>query len=177
MRKLIRFFYKVTSSRFFRFKLTSIGVCALLGLLPAAPVFAQTTGFFSLGFGVEANDYTDGDILGGGLSLLGEFHINSLLSTGVRAGAYYDFDELVTIEPLAFIRVGHTFGSRVHLFVEGGLGAALFLYNSDLYYDFSGGLGGGVRIFLKDWYIEPYVRGGYPVKVGGGLLAGYTWKK
>jgi hypothetical protein len=161
---------------------------ALLGLLLAAPVFAKPIGikidqyfdpteFFSFGLGAEGNNYTDGDALGCGLSLLGEFHVNSALSAGMRAGAYYDIDKLITIEPLLFIRVGHTFRKRVRLFVEGDLGAALFRYGGDFSHDFSGGLNGGIRIILKNWYIEPYVRGGYPVLFGGGLLAGYTWGK
>jgi hypothetical protein len=144
----------------------------------AAPVFAKPLGsteFFSLGLGFEVNDYTDGDVTGYGLSLSGEFHINPVLSAGLRAGVYYDIDKLITIEPIAFIRVGHTFGRYVRLFIQGDLGAALFLYENDFYHDFSGGLGAGIRFILNHWYIEPYVRGGYPVKVGGGLLVGYTW--
>jgi hypothetical protein len=159
-------------------KLPSIGICALLGLMLAAPVFAQNTDSterFSLGLGFEGNDYTDGEALGYGLSILGEYHFNPLLSAGLRVGTSYDFDELVTIEPLAFFRIGYTFRNRMHLFVEGDIGAALLLYESGFYPAFSGGLSGGIRVILKNWYIEPYVRGGYPVKVGGGLLFGYTW--
>jgi hypothetical protein len=40
---------------------------------------------------------------------------------------------------------------------------------------FSGGLAAGWRITLKDnFYIEPFVRGGYPYGWGAGIMAGIT---
>ncbi|GHV51561.1 hypothetical protein AGMMS49579_07130 [Spirochaetia bacterium] len=60
------------------------------------------------------------------------------------------------------------------LFVEGSAGAALLLFDGDWYPSFSGGLKAGIRFALKDWYIEPAVRSGYPFILGVSLTAGYV---
>jgi outer membrane protein OmpA-like peptidoglycan-associated protein len=148
-----------------------------------APVFAKGavardapdtgTERFSLGLGLGGDAFSL-DSFAYGLNLLGEYHVTHFFSAGLRMGAYYDFQSLVTLEPLAFVRLyGLTFGSH-RLFIEGRAGEALLLYNGDIYPVFSGGISAGIRFALKDWYIEPAVRAGYPVIIGAALTAGYS---
>jgi outer membrane protein OmpA-like peptidoglycan-associated protein len=60
------------------------------------------------------------------------------------------------------------------MFIEGSAGAALLIYDGEFYPLFSGGLKAGIRFALKDWYIEPAIRGGYPHIIGVALTAGYV---
>ena len=173
--------------------------CVLLGLALAAPVFAQDSDDpregFALGLGIEGNGYNNGDgtsgVLGLGFSLTGEYRFNietliPILSTGLRLGGFTNLNGLLTLEPLAFLRLSFRSGllgrswGMVHIFIEGNFGAALLRYEGegDLSPSLSGGASAGARIFLgNNWYIEPYIRGGYPVFVGGGLLGGYAFNQ
>ncbi|GHV76675.1 hypothetical protein AGMMS49942_14960 [Spirochaetia bacterium] len=145
-------------------------------VLPALVPAQQEEGRLSFGLGLEGNAFST-DALAFGLSLLGEYHVNPFFSAGLSAGVFYDFDSLLTIEPLAFARLyGRSLGS-LSMFIEGSAGAALLLFDGDWNPAFSGGLKAGIRFALKDWYIEPAVRGGYPVIVGVSLTAGYALRR
>jgi hypothetical protein len=110
----------------------------------------------------------------GGLFLL-EYRINELFTAGLRTGVYYGFDTPLTVEPLFFFRLyAQTFGPGL-LFMQADGGMVILIYDEDTYPAFAGGATVGYRIPLKKFFIEPYVRLGYPYVAGFGFAAGYSF--
>jgi hypothetical protein len=57
-------------------------------------------------------------------------------------------------------------------------GGASFQYGAKSRTYLAGSLGVSLRIFLtKSWFLEPTIRGGYPLIAGVGLLAGYRFER
>jgi hypothetical protein len=52
---------------------------------------------------------------------------------------------------------------------------AILIYQEETYPAFAGGATVGYRIPLKKFFIEPYVRLGYPYVAGFGFAAGYSF--
>jgi hypothetical protein len=126
------------------------------------------------GLGVEGNaNAREGAAIGGNLSL--GVNLNSQFSLGVKTVFSSDTSAVSTLEPAAFFR--YYLPLKINgLFAQAELGASFFFEDSKSYPSFQGGLAFGWRYnFIKNWYIEPAVRLGYPFAWGAGVLAGLSF--
>jgi hypothetical protein len=132
---------------------------------------AQERGHFSLGLGIEENwNARQGAALGGVFRGEGGY---GNVGVGGRLGFSYDFDGLMSPDLAVLVRY-YFFGlEKVFPFVQGGFGVNLFIEESRVKGAFLAEGGAGVRIPLENFYLEPYVRGGYPFIWGFGIIAGY----
>jgi hypothetical protein len=124
------------------------------------------------GLGVEGNANTrEGAAIGGNLSL--GVNLNDQFSLGIKTVFSYDTSAVSTLEPAAFFR--YYLPLKINgLFAQAELGASFFFEDGNNYPAFQGGLAFGWHYNLfKNWYIEPYVRLGYPFVWGAGFLAGF----
>jgi hypothetical protein len=155
-----------------RFRIGTIQKTALVLFALAGTVHAQEGDVFSLGLGLEGNgNARRGAALGG--VLLGEVMLTDHVAIGGKFGLSYDFDGVISPD-LAFMLRYYLFKlGDVSLFVQGGLGGGIFIEDSRARGSVLGEGGAGVRIPLKTFYLEPYVRGGYPFMWGFGIAAGY----
>lgn len=132
----------------------------------------------SLGVSLDLNKNSLENIgFGGGL--LFDYAIFRNLAVGVKVLFTGDFfetkNEIFTIEPLFITRfyVASPSGESVTgLFLEGDAGATLVLANSNLISSYNAGLCLGFRQGIDYFYIEPYIRGGYPYLFAVGLNIG-----
>jgi hypothetical protein len=154
---------------------------------------AQDVEGFSMSLGFEGNGYSPPppEALGFGLRLGGDYRFNEMFSVGASAMAASDFGMLATFEFSGILRVYylrsqenliqyHEWQPFFHLFAQFSGGAAVLQY-----YDSKGlkampsfSVEAGCRIVFNEyssWYIEPYIRGGYPVIFGAGILAVYRF--
>jgi len=127
----------------------------------------------SFGIGAEANANTrEGAAAGGVLSF--DLELNKHFLIGLNATFSHNFDTVFTLEPRVFFRYNLPFKIN-GFFVQAELGTAVFFEDSKAYPAFSGGLAAGWRfLFNEKFYIEPYIRGGYPFIWGIGLTAGMS---
>ena len=123
------------------------------------------------GAGAEANANTRKGMAAGGVLSLGA-DINKIFSAGLNMTFSHNFSTVFTLEPRAFFRYYLPLGIN-GFFAQAELGTALFFEDGSAYPAFSGGLAAGWRCFVNEkFYIEPYVRGGYPFIWGIGFTAG-----
>jgi len=133
-------------------------------------LYALSGGFAGLGAEVNANS-RDGAALGGGL--FAGLDINRQFSFGIKAAVSNNFGAITSLETAGFFRYYLPFKFS-GLFAQAELGAVIFFENGKSYPAVLGGAVFGWRYnFVKDWYIEPYVRFGYPFIWGAGFLAGF----
>ncbi|MDR2517198.1 MAG: OmpA family protein [Spirochaetaceae bacterium] len=139
------------------------------------PSFGQTG--FSFGVGGEANIITledRGFALGGGIQ--GDYRFGPVFAAGFHAGAFYDLNELFSIENRALFRWYFVRHQNTELFFQGDAGVLLSFRNFDLEKSRGApafGLTLGTRIhFTRHWFIEPYIQGGYPYIAGAGIIIG-----
>jgi hypothetical protein len=137
-------------------------------------------GEFFAGMSVKTAVYSvNNGAFGGGLAWGYSFDIGAL---GLNLDYLVDPDGLTTFAPGIFLRFylppapfhsgpflqfdfGPTFHTRDPRIPAIALVSAV-----------SAGLSGGWRFLLGEhWYAEPFLRGGYPFIVGGGLAAGYRF--
>jgi hypothetical protein len=145
-----------------------------LTILTITLAYSQETHRISLGIGIEGNLNSRQDMaLGENLTF--DYEINRFLALGIKLGANQNFKRLQIWEPEAFIRWYFMDLSGPKLFIQGDLGASIIYYRSDLYPVIMGGISGGIRFPLNNWYVEPYIRGGYPFILGAGICAGYRF--
>ena len=126
------------------------------------------------GLGVEGNaNAREGAAIGANLSL--GVNLNSQFSLGIKTVFSSDIDAVTTLEPAAFFRYYLPFKFS-GLFAQAELGASFFFEDGKSYPAFQGGLSLGWRYyFIKNWYIEPAVRFGYPFVWGAGIIAGLSF--
>jgi hypothetical protein len=133
-------------------------------------IYALSGAFAGLGMEVNANT-REGAAFGGGLSA--GLDINSQFSFGVKTAVSSNFNAITTLETAGLFRYYLPF-KFTGLFAQAELGAVIFFEDGKNYPAFLGGAVFGWRYnFVKDWYIEPYVRCGYPFIWAVGFLAGY----
>jgi hypothetical protein len=126
------------------------------------------------GLGVEGNaNAREGAAIGGNLSL--GVNLNSQFSLGIKTVFSSDTGAVSTLEPAAFFR--YYLPLKINgFFAQAELGASFFFEDGNSYPAFQGGLSFGWRYnFVKNWYIEPAVRFGYPFVWGAGVLAGLSF--
>ncbi|MDR2618030.1 MAG: hypothetical protein LBC62_04085 [Treponema sp.] len=136
---------------------------------------AQEAKQISLGLSVDGNMNTrKGAALGGTLSA--GYGIIPNLAAGIKIGFSHNFDTVMTLEPEAFARWYLWEIKGMSLFAQAGVGASIFFENSAVFPAFLGDLSAGIRIpFNQQWYVEPYLRAGYPFIWGAGIGAGYRF--
>jgi hypothetical protein len=153
-------------------------LCAVLLLSQAAWVQAtENTGsrFASLGFGLEGNMNTGtGFVLG--YSINYDHPIFTAFAIGVMVTFSTDFDMFNSFEPQLFCR-WYFLDLDIDgggLFVQEDLGVNINTNNYDVSARFLEGVGLGFRYAFgfKDYYVEPYIRAGYPFILGIGVKGG-----
>jgi hypothetical protein len=152
-------------------KITMLLIFGLLLLPCVSPLFAEQETAFFAGLGPEVNMNTrEGSAMGG--SLVAGYQFNRSMAAGVKTTFSSNMNALSTMEGAGFFRMYMPLGWSAP-FVQGEIGASVFVENSESFPAFSGGFAAGWRFNLgKNWYIEPTIRGGYPYIWGGGILAG-----
>ena len=141
-------------------------LCLLLGV--AGSLFAADA---YIGFGVEANGNTlDGSAAGFGWSI--GMDLNRYFGLGMKTAISYDFDSLYNMEQSGLLRFYLPLNKQ-GLFLQAEAGSSIFFEDNESHFYFLGGVTAGWRFVIKEsFYIEPYVRGGFPFIWGGGLNAG-----
>jgi hypothetical protein len=142
----------------------------------------------SLSLGLEGSGYSP-ESMAFGARLSGDYRFGEMLSLGTSF-LFCGDGVLTTLEFSGNVRYYflrdeesliryYSFTSIYHLFVQAEAGAAAFLEeNNSLQPHFMAGLTAGARIALgrfESWYIEPYLRVGYPYIFSMGVLAVYRF--
>jgi hypothetical protein len=110
--------------------------------------------------------------------LNGEWRPKAWLGLGFRGSGGYGTGKLTSFESQAYGRWYFARPGSFEFFIQGGAGLLTVFRETDPSRgSFSWGLSLGARIALKNWYLEPYIRGGYPFIGGTGLLIGYRFPK
>ena len=127
------------------------------------------------GLGPELNAHTRNGIATGGQAYVG-LDFGPEYSAGVKIGYFYDIESVIAIEPVAFFRYYLPWGVP-GLFAQAEAGCVIYVEYGKPYPAFSGGLSAGWRFTLvKDWFLEPVIRAGYPYAWGVGVMIGFQWK-
>ena len=136
-------------------------------------VFSQDSHKTAIGLGLEFNMNSRAEKAAAGGGIIGfDFNLIPSLAAGVTFGASHDFRNTVTLEPAAMFRWYFLNKDNLGLFAQADLGVSLVL-DDGLSPKFLGGLRAGMRIPAgANFYVEPFVRGGYPFLIGAGVMAG-----
>jgi hypothetical protein len=164
---------------------------ALLGAakgVGGTAVYAQDVVGFSLSLGVEGNGYSPTS-MGFGARVVADYRFGEMLSAGTSI--LFGFDEALTTMEFSgniryyFLRTEeglikyYNWMSIFHLFLQVEGGGAMLIYKDDtLRSYFMAGVVAGSRIALSrfgSFYIEPYLRLGYPHIFGVGVLGVYRF--
>jgi outer membrane protein OmpA-like peptidoglycan-associated protein len=144
----------------------------LLLAFPSFSVFSQDKGTGSLGVLGEVNTNTrKGPSFAGGLSA--DYSFTSRFAAGLRADYGTDFHDVSAFEASVFGR--YYFFTRPYIFVQLGAGYVR-LFEDDRYANTVLADGSaGLRFPIRRFYAETYLRFGWPVGFGGGLVLGYRF--
>ena len=128
-----------------------------------------------LGLGIEGNMNLK-ESFAFGQSLNFDYAFFSQFSFGDSFTTSYDFNGCYSMEPEAFgrwyfLELGVPGGG---LFLQEDMGVRIAMTGLDPEFSFLGGVSLGFRwAFARtNYYIEPYIRGGYPFRAGVGLRGG-----
>jgi hypothetical protein len=150
--------------------------------------YAQDVVGFSLSLGLEGDGYSSTS-MGFGVRLAGDYRFGEHLSIGTSSLVSSD-TYLTTLEFSGTIRYyllrdedslikHYNWASVFHFFLQAEGGAVVFMADSDfLHADMMLGLATGSRIALSrygSFYIEPYLRIGYPHLFSIGILGVYRF--
>ncbi|GHV95263.1 hypothetical protein AGMMS50293_15830 [Spirochaetia bacterium] len=139
-------------------------------------VFGQEAKSFSLGLLVEGNANTR---LGFGLAggVIGEYSFTNHIAAGLKADYGTDFNDVAvsSAELLGFGRYYFNTASRVSFFAQVGAGAIALFEGNKRAYSVLGDGALGIRIRIKNFYTDPYVRFGWPTGLGFGIAIGYRF--
>jgi hypothetical protein len=137
-------------------------------------VEAQEQKQFALGLGVEGNMNTrKGAALGGIISA--DYGIIPNLAAGIKFGFSHNFNRILTLEPELFVRWYFWALKDLSVFAQAGLGTSVIFEDGAPHPAVLGDISAGLRIPLGQWYVEPYLRTGYPLIWSAGLGAGYRF--
>jgi hypothetical protein len=135
---------------------------------------AQEAKQFALGAGISGDMNTRyGAALGGMIST--DYGIIPNLALGIKFGSSHNFDRIMTLEPEFFARWYFWNKKGLSFFTQAGIGASIIFEDAVPHPAVLGDLEVGLRIALQRWYVEPYLRGGYPFIWGAGICAGYRF--
>jgi len=155
-----------------------IAVFSLLTVLPLAAQEVEQPEDFWFGLGTEMNEYSPTS-LSWGISFTIAY--GSGTSMGIKTSLSFDLDKQMNVMELDFLLrfyfSGRFANSGLFAQLEGGP-AIYFDTDENISFPvrigmFNIGLGIGWRFLLwENFFIEPYVRGGYPYLFGAGVSAG-----
>ncbi|MDR0389531.1 MAG: hypothetical protein LBH73_05630 [Spirochaetaceae bacterium] len=145
---------------------------AFLLLFSTLQAFGQEKGSFSLGILGEMNTNTrQGYSFTGGLAV--DYGISEKIAAGVRADYGNDLAAISALGLQAFGR--YYFFTRPAVFAQLGAGYTR-LFEDDRHASTILADGSiGIRFSIGWFYLEPYIRFGWPLGVGGGLVLGYHY--
>jgi hypothetical protein len=150
--------------------------CLLAALLFSAVIHAQEkAGQISLGLSPEINMATRSGIAAGG-GLYADYAINAAWAAGIKTAVSYNFEEIVSLEPAAFVRWYIPFDWKVYPFAQADLGAMLIWEGSRMVPAILGGIGIGLRFPINRLFVEPYAAFGFPFVWRAGLAVGGRFK-
>jgi len=126
---------------------------------------------FSYGVDVNMNSpfgFAYGAILGI------DFYLPERSSIGIQLTASSNGVNNSTIEPSLAFR--YYFSDSYSFFIQLDTGASFISETGEVRINLLMGLRAGYRLYIgRIFFIEPFVRGGYPFIAGGGLLMGYRY--
>jgi hypothetical protein len=154
------------------------GRTVLLVLLMAVPVLSAPAqeGFFIAPV-VETTLFSAATTaFGGGLA----FGYDGAVMLGYRALYFVDPKGLTTLELCLFLRVYLPPGRHDGFFIQAGAGPCVFVRDAPMFppkiSSTSAGVILGWRFLLGSrWYVEPYLRAGYPYVAGAGVSTGFRF--
>ena len=135
----------------------------------------------SLGLVFEANKNSLSNV-SPAMGISFDYGLFRRLSLGVKSlvswDAFEKYNSVFVIEPLAFVRwyvVSPSGEPSSGLFAEGQGGVELIFVNDGLEISASAGGAIGFRFPIGSFYVEPYLRGGYPYIFGAGVGGGFRF--
>ncbi|MDR1956144.1 MAG: hypothetical protein LBQ30_04745 [Treponema sp.] len=154
-------------------------VFCMVGLVGIAEIRAQTEPGLkkqaNLGLGIEGNVNTGNSMIFA-QSICYDQRLFTVFGLGLLFTVSSDFGSFLSMEPEVFVRwyfldLGIPGGG---LFVQEDMGLRLASDNFVIKPAFLGGFSLGFRYAFKyqDYYMEPYIRGGFPFAFGVGLRGG-----
>ena len=152
-----------------------ITIAVLFVSVLGSPVYAQKG--FSIGAGAELNLLTLEEqkaALGGVVNV--ETRMGPVFAMGVNIGAGYGWNGFISIENRIFGRWYFARLEEVDFFIQTDAGLVAAFLAFDMHESRGSpsiGIMLGSRLHLSPaWYLEPYIRGGYPYLGGVGILVG-----
>jgi len=134
---------------------------------------------WSLGASFEVNQNTRKDIATGyGLSI-DRYLGTPLVALGLRGNMYSDGAELSATEVLLHVRAYLPLTNSASLFAQLGFGASFYSEEGRNMNTYTMDFIAGSRIyltrggFLRGFYVEPYLRVGFPFLFSGGIAVGH----
>ena len=156
--------------------LISFAILIVTGLA-LTPVYGQAG--MSFGAGVEGNLLTleeQSAALGGVINM--ENRLGPVFALGANIGTAYGWNDFFSIENRVFGRWYFAKPASLEFFFQADAGLLVTFRTFDFFESRgspSAGLTLGSRINVSNkWFIEPYIRGGYPYLGGIGVIAGYS---
>jgi len=154
-------------------------------LCTAGSLFAAGPINLFAGLGAEANAYTRKGAAAGGVLSLG-VDIAQMFGAGIKTSFFHNFDAIGTLELSAFGRFYFmSLLSDIPLlkgfFAQAELGTAVLFedsgsYSAGSYPAFAAALAVGWRLtFMEKFYVEPFVRTGYPFIWSLGFTSGLSF--
>ena len=138
---------------------------------PAFETINNRNTAFSYGADVNVNSSEGlayGAVLGFEFKIAGRFH------TGILITASSNGTSNSVIEPSVLVR--YYFSEQYGFFLQLDAGASIIAENDEVNFTFLGGLRSGYRFQIGAvFFIEPFLRMGYPFLAGGGVLFGYRY--
>ena len=147
-------------------------------VLVSQNAFAQDEYPASLGLGVEWNMNSRLNFAGGAALGL-DFNLSQAFALGFTVTGSYNFFGIAVVEPAALFRWYIPRNDSTGFFLQADVGAFLIFEEAETsqWVMVMGGLRTGYRIPLDlTWYIEPYVRAGYPFAFGVGVMTGVRFR-
>jgi hypothetical protein len=137
-------------------------------------VGAQEAKQIALGLGIEGNmNSREGAALG---TMAGaDYGIFPNLAAGIKFGFSHNLSHIMTLEPEIVARWYAWNVKNLSFFVQAGMGVSIIFEDTAAHPAVLGGLAVGFRMPLTQWYVEPYLRTGYPFIWGAGINAGYRF--
>ena len=161
-------------------------------LFSIAPLYAEETGSppaqgpdrgwdsfpYSLGAGVEYGNNTRTDYALGYSVAIDRYIYNRYTAFGIRGTMYNDFTSITASEAELLLRLYFLDAGHGAFFGQLGFGAAFYREEDRQVNTYIMDFTAGYRFYVqeglsKGFYVEPYVRTGYPFKWGFGLFIGH----
>jgi hypothetical protein len=134
-------------------------------------VGAQETKQITLGLGIEGNMNTR-EAAALGTVVSADYEIIPNLTAGIKFGFSHNMAHIMILEPEIFVRWYFGDLKGLSFFTQAGMGTSIIFEDTVVKPAVLGDLAVGLRIPFNQWYVEPYLRTGYPFIWGAGISAG-----